>query len=186
MLRQCNLPPYGSWFRDLQLHMLPRLASNDGGHTCTEIDHCQFSPCHNGATCINLACDTEPCTSMGYMCECVAGFVSNGTSQNCDTELNECASSPCQHGGLCHETNGYQWIELVDSNTIHADPALSDFYSPYYEVLGDSQITESSNTANTAWIISMHLRARVGGLQLRRGRAGMLVDAVSKWRHMSR
>lgn len=53
-----------------------------------KIDHCQSSPCLNGATCLN--------SNGGFVCVCQDGY--NGTL--CEFK-NNCFNNPCENGGRC-------------------------------------------------------------------------------------
>jgi hypothetical protein len=62
------------------------------GTNCTiNIDECaEWSPCQNGATCIDQIND--------YNCTCAAGY----RGKNCTTEINECVEwAPCRNGATC-------------------------------------------------------------------------------------
>ena len=100
------------------------------GHTCacvsgyagtdcaTDIDECDTTPCHNGATCAS--------SGLQFSCTCAAGYTngicsdvhmkeyadecfseSHGEApfrQLCDIDMDECSSTPCQSGGTCTTT----------------------------------------------------------------------------------
>ncbi|KAK0403298.1 hypothetical protein QR680_016845 [Steinernema hermaphroditum] len=62
-----------------------------------DLDECEFSPCKNGASCVN--------TSPGFHCQCTPSF----TGDLCQKPAGFCARKPCQNGGECVEQlTGYR------------------------------------------------------------------------------
>jgi hypothetical protein len=60
---------------------------------------CTTSLCLNGGTCV------ESSNSLGYLCQCQAGFA----GPICQTNVNECLSCPCYNNGTCYDrVNGYE------------------------------------------------------------------------------
>lgn len=60
------------------------------GFDCNQtIDHCESSPCLNGAACVS--------SNAGFSCICKNGF----SGSSCQMNDNQCASNPCRNGATC-------------------------------------------------------------------------------------
>ena len=82
------------------------------GQLCAaDTNECDSSPCQNGGTCVDSACDDhgddaartcadEVVPANAFACVCIVGF----TGELCTDDVNECDSNPCSNGGLCYES----------------------------------------------------------------------------------
>ena len=108
------------------------------GNCDIDVNECDSSPCHNGATCTDSLSDVSEAHPQlpphVFQCTCVAGYANGWCDYDyiiqyepecqvahsalqvfdgiCDVDVNECDSNPCQNGATCVESTSDSSISL--------------------------------------------------------------------------